>query len=384
MGNKDNLYDILGVSKTASEKELQKAYRTLSKKYHPDMQSGKTDEQKKEAEEKFKKINEAYATLSDKEKRDYYDRFGTINGNGGGASVDPYEFFRKAHSQFHGFGDFGDFDFGMGGFGNSAKADPNAPKDGDDIQIKIKIKFKDAVFGTKKKFEIEINDPCPDCKGSGAENGELETCPHCKGTGFMQYQKGFMTVRQTCNHCMGSGKTYKNVCKRCGGSGIVRGKHEIDLNVPAGVSDGQRLRLSGAGMCGVNGGRNGDIYVVVLIDGTELFERDGNDIYTNVHIDPVTASLGGSVDVFTPYGMASLTIPPGTDSGKMMKMGGKGIKNTFTSFTGDLYVRVSILPLTNMTKEQEELLNKLKNTITDANNSRKQWYNSAVDRFKNE
>jgi len=361
--NKD-LYKILEVDKNASDAEIRKAYLKLSKKYHPDMQSGKTDAEKKEAEEKFKEINEAHEILSNKEKRQYYDNFGSTDGrpNFGGGGIDPREFFRHMH---HGFDDFDDFEFNMGGFQNRHRNNPNDPKNGKDFGFSLNITFEEALFGTNKDFTVSINDPCPDCKGTGSEGGETTECPMCHGTGMYGFRKGMMIMQQTCPTCHGSGHIVQNACKKCNGSGRVSNERKININIPMGINSGTRLRIAGEGEKGLNGGLNGNIYIMINVSDNEIFERDGMDISTIVHITPTNAILGGDIDVQTPWGIATLKIPAGVDFGKVFRIKEQGVHTKDSK--GDLYVRIFIDSLKDITPEQKKLIEKLEKTIKEQN-----------------
>lgn len=368
-------YEILGVKKDATDEELKAAYRRLSLKLHPDRQSGKSDAEKKEAEEKFKEVNEAYATLKDKDKRASYDRFGADGpqGFGGGGGFDPYEFFRKMHEGRGngGFGDFGfgDFGFGMGGARRDPPPDPDSPEDGRDVQVSVEVPFKESVFGSTHEFEIGLDRECPECHGTGAAEGSRpEVCPHCHGTGSVTRteRRGWMAsiVTSPCPHCGGTGWTF-NKCQKCGGKRRVPERKKAKFKIPAGISSGQRLRLKGMGRCGVCGGEDGDLYITVNVGPSELFRRDGDDIWTTVFVSPATAALGGSVDVATPYGWEKAKVEPGTVAGAVLWVKGAGMRTPRGK--GDLKAKVVVETMSSLTPEQKDLLKRLRESETGDN-----------------
>lgn len=382
----DDPYKTLGADRNASDDELKKLYRKLALKYHPDHQNGKSEVEKKEAEERFKKINEAYEILSDKEKKAQYDQFGTVGGNGGMDHMDPFEFFRKMHGGFGFSSGFGPDPDMFGGFGSAHESDPMAPKDGQSLRIRMSISFKEMIFGTKKSFTLDVDDPCPSCHGTGADGGEFDTCPKCNGTGFVQFSRGMMIMRQTCNCCHGSGKIVRNVCKKCGGTGYVKKGHDIDLNIPKMIRSGTQLHLTGAGSKGINGGRDGDLFVVVNVEESKLFRLDtskvsGIDLITFVYVDPITASLGGKVDVYTPTGKETIDVKPGTQNGDVVRIFGKGYEN-YVRKTGDLVVEIRMSALDNLDKCQIEVLERLKETIKEKNDPKKAEYEKLFGEFK--
>lgn len=361
-------YSILGAKKDATDEELKKLYRKLAVKYHPDHQAGKTEAEKKEAEEKFKEINEAYEVLSDKEKRQHYDNFGSTEGfqSGFGAGgVDPRDFFRRAASRFGGFGSFGgDFGFGGGWDESPSAPDPNAPKNGRNIQISVKFDLEDLLYGVTKEFTITVDDPCDHCHGTGAENGELDKCPVCGGSGMETRRNGMMIMQSTCRNCGGSGYVAKKKCSHCN-DGKIKAKRELSVNIPVGIDIGQRLRVANEGEKGVNGGKNGDLYIVVDMNPHSIFERKGKDLIETVFISPLTASLGGEVEVQTPWGLANIKVPAETRTDKTFRLTGQGVHSK--SGDGDLYVIAEIEPFSNLTEEQKKLLNKFAKTLTDSN-----------------
>lgn len=360
-----NPYEVLGVDKNASDSEIRKAFLKLSKKYHPDMQVGKTDAEKKESEEKFKEINEANEILSDKEKRRRYDTFGSVDGQPGfgGGGIDPAEFFRQMHP---GFGDFGDFGFDMGCNKGRTHNSPDDPKDGHNAHCTLNISFEDSIFGAEKEFSFSIEDPCPDCNGTGAEGGKPIECPECHGTGMFAMRRGMMFIQQTCHRCGGSGFVAEKECHSCHGSGRVSNKRNMSIRVPMGIASGMRLRVAGEGEKGINGGKNGNVYLTINVSDSQMFEREGNNLYTVSHISQLDAILGGKVDVQTPWGVANINIPRGVANGTLFKLHNQGVRDEHGN-GGDLYVKIEVDTLENMTDTQEKLVKKLKKSISDSN-----------------
>lgn len=345
--DKRDYYEVLGVEKTASKDEIKKAYRKLSKKYHPDL--NKEDG----ADEKFKEIAEAYEILSDEQKRAEYDQFGHAGANqgfGGGAGG-------FGGGGFGGFEDIFSSFFGGGG----RRQDPNAPRQGDDLQYRMDISFEDAVFGKETEVEIPKEEECSTCHGTGAKPGTTpETCSHCHGTGEINQAVdtpfGRMMNKTTCQYCHGTGKIIKEKCETCHGAGRVKVNKKIKVKIPAGVDDGQRLRVQGQGDPGVNGGPAGDLYIVFRVKGHKDFERDGDDIYYNLNITYPQASLGDEIEVPTVHGRVKLKIPAGTQSGAQFRLKGKGVKNVHGYGMGDQYVTVKVTVPKKLTEKQKQLL----------------------------
>lgn len=349
MNNKTDYYEVLGVSRNASDQEIKSAYRKLAVKYHPDKNPGN-----KEAEEKFKEAAEAYSVLSDPQKRAQYDRFGA-NGLGGSASgFDP--------SIFSEFGDiFGDF-FGFGDlFGGAAGSRRRSgAQRGTDLRYDLEVNFFDAAFGLKTKIKIPRLETCEACSGSGAAAGSgPSTCPTCQGHGQVRYQQGFFSISRACHHCQGSGRIIKNPCKECRGEGRVRKEKTLEIRIPAGVDNGSRLRVSGEGEAGALGGPAGDLYVVLFVKEHEFFERQENNLYCTIPISFPQAALGCEITVPTLDGEEKLKIPEGTQSGSLFRIKGKGIPSLNGRGRGDLFVSVALMTPTKLTREQRKLLEHL-------------------------
>lgn len=374
--SKRDYYEVLGVSKTASEDELKKAYRTLAKKYHPDMNPGDKD-----AEQHFKEVNEAYAVLSDKEKRAQYDRFGHdafTQGGGGGAGG--------------GFGGFGGFDFGdifSSFFGGGGASRANAPVEGDDEVARIVLSFEEAVFGCKKEVTYNRVEACGDCGGSGAEKGtRAETCSRCGGRGTVTLQQrtalGMMQTSRPCDACRGRGKVINTPCHNCRGSGYVKLTKKLDVTIPAGIDNGQRIVLRGQGSAGRNGGPSGDLIIEVRVRPHAFFERDGDNLYCEVPITFVEAALGADIEIPTLEGKESYHIPDGTQTGTSFTLRGRGVANVNTKRKGNLIITVNVEVPKNLTSEQKRILNEFAKSCGDQNNTKRAGFlKKLIDRCRN-
>lgn len=350
MANKD-YYQALGIEKGASESEIKKAYRKLAMKYHPDRNQGN-----KEAEEKFKDINEAYQVLSDPEKKSQYDRFGTTDFNGGGfGGAGGYDF-----SGMGGFEDIFDSFFG-GGFGGFSSKRRNGPEKGADLQYTITLTFEEAVFGIEKEISISKNEKCSTCSGTGAKPGtDSKTCDQCGGSGQVKYQRntplGSFVSTSTCDKCGGTGKVISDPCKTCHGKGTIRKNSKIKVNIPAGVDTGNILPLRGQGEPGKNGGPSGDLYINIRVASHKTFKRKGFDIYIEEHISFGKAALGVELEVPTIDGNVKYKVPAGTQSGTVFRLRGKGVTRVNSSGRGDEYVKIIVDTPKNLNEHQKQTL----------------------------
>jgi molecular chaperone DnaJ len=358
---KRDLYEILGVAKNASEEELKKSYRKLAMKYHPDR-----NPDSKDAEEKFKEAKEAYEILSDAKKREAYDRFGH-------AGVDPNAaggFGGAGPGAAGGFADvFGDIFGDIFGGGGNRGGRSNVYR-GADLRYSMEITLEQAAHGYSTEIRIPSWESCETCKGSGAKPGtKPKTCSTCAGQGSVRIQQGFFSIQQTCPTCHGSGKVIPDPCTACDGVGRVKRNKTLEVKIPAGIDDGMRIRSSGNGEPGVNGGPPGDLYVEIHIAKHAVFERDGDDLHCEVPISMVTAALGGKVELPTLQGRAEIELPEGTQSGKTFRLRGKGIKGIRSSYPGDLYARVAVETPVRLTDKQKALLRELEASLKDPKHS---------------
>ena len=349
MADKRDYYEVLGVSRGATDAEIKKAYRQVAKKYHPDTNPGN-----QEAEEKFKEAAEAYAVLSDPEKKARYDQFGHAAFEQGGAG-----------------GGFGGFDFSdMGDIfgGGSRQRQSNGPVKGANIKTTVRVSFEEAVFGTQEELELPLKDECDVCKGTGAQRGhEPETCPKCAGKGQVAYTQqslfGMTRTIQTCPDCGGSGKLIRYKCSNCAGSGFVKSKKKIQVAVPAGIDNGQSIRIREKGEPGINGGGRGDLLVTVLVDRHPTFQRQEYDLYSSEPISFTQAALGGKVTINTIDGPYELDIKPGTQTDTRIKLKGKGVPTLRNkNVRGDHYVTLVVQVPDKLTEEQKNILNQYANT----------------------
>lgn len=370
---KRDYYEVLGVSKTATDDEIKSAFRKLAKKYHPDINKDP------DAPEKFKEAQEAYAVLSDKEKRSQYDQFGhaAFNGaNGGGFGAGGF--------------DFSGFDINLddilgnmfgGGFGFSGGGrQRNYKTKGSDVLRDVTLSFEEAVFGCEKDLKLEVNEECPECHGKGGF--DEVSCPDCHGSGTITREQhtmfGTFMSKTTCTTCQGDGKSFKKKCSKCRGTGFVLQNKTITVKIPSGIDTGMRLRVSGKGEAGSNGGPNGDLYLEFNVLGHEYFKRDEDDIIVEVPLNICEAILGCKKDIRTLSGVITLTVPAGTNNLDKQRIKGKGIKNSTNGNTGDMYIIFKVITPTRLSREQKELFNKLSNT--DLNNSEIEKFNRFVKR----
>lgn len=370
MADKRDYYEVLGVDKGADDAAIKKAYRVLAKKYHPDMNPND-----KEAEAKFKEVNEAYAVLSDPEKKSQYDRFGhaAFEAGSGGAG---------GFGGFGGFGDFGDLgdifgSFFGGGFGGSSSARRNAPQRGEDVGATVTISFEEAAFGVKRDVTYNRVQKCPDCSGSGAEKGSSpETCGACGGSGQRRVTQrmGGMQFQSTvtCDACRGKGKIIKNPCSNCRGTGYIRVTKKLEVSIPAGIDDGGRIALRGQGCDGRNGGPTGDLILTVRVKRHNVFEREGYHIYCEVPVTISEATLGAEITVPTLEGNEKYTIPEGTQHGTQFTLKGKGIPYINNSGKrGDLIFAVNVEVPRGLSEKQKELLREFASACGENNYGKK-------------
>ena len=376
--SKRDYYEILGVNKGASDDDLKKAYRRLAMKFHPDR-----NPDDKSAEAQFKEVKEAYEVLSDGNKRAAYDQYGH-------AGVDP--------SMGGGFGGFGGggaggFDFGNifeeifrggggGGFAGGGRGGRSQVYRGADLRYDLEITLEEAAKGSQTRIRIPTEINCDTCKGSGAKPGtSSKTCGTCKGSGQVRMQQGFFSVQQTCPHCHGSGKVIEDPCTDCHGRGRKRENKTLEIKIPAGVNDGDRIRLSGEGEAGVNGGPSGDLYVQINLKQHELFTRDGDDLHCEIPITMTTAALGGDIDVPTLDGTASLRIPEETQTGKIFRLRGKGVTGMRSGNAGNLYVHVVVETPVNLNSEQKELLRQLQESMGEHHSPKEGGWQQKLKNF---
>ncbi|MBQ8727515.1 MAG: molecular chaperone DnaJ [Oscillospiraceae bacterium] len=369
MAEKRDYYEVLGVQKGASDDEIKKAYRSLAKKYHPDL-----NPDNKEAEEKFKEVNEAYEVLSDPSKKERYDQFGHAGvdpsyqggGFGGGFSGGGFG---------GGFGmeDIFDSIFGGGMFGGGRTSNANAARRGQDIQQNITISFMEACNGVNTDITIEKLEKCSECEGSGCASGtHPETCPECHGSGQVRVQQrtpfGVISTAKTCSRCNGKGKIINNPCSKCGGYGRARVTKKLNVSIPAGINDGQAIRLSGQGNNGVNGGPSGDVLLTVSVRPDPIFIREDYDIHVDIPITFAQAALGDEITVPTIDGKVKYNIAEGTQTGTVFRLRGKGVKKLNSSSRGDQYVKVYVEVPSKLSKKQKDALKAFEETLEDDKN----------------
>ncbi|NMA65463.1 MAG: molecular chaperone DnaJ [Clostridiaceae bacterium] len=376
MAEKRDYYEVLGISKSASNDDIKKAYRKLAKKYHPDVNPGN-----KEAEAKFKEINEAYSVLSDEQKRANYDRFGHAAFDGTGAS---------GFGGFEGFG-FGGFEdifetFMGGGFGRSRNR-AKGPVRGNDLRYSMEISFEEAAFGTEKEISVNRLQTCTTCTGTGAKPGTSpETCKHCNGTGQVRYSQStlfgqFVNVK-TCDVCGGEGKIVRHACETCKGKGRVNKNSRLSIKVPAGINENQTISLEGQGEAGLRGGPSGDLYVTIHIKPHPVFKREGYDVVLDIPLSFTQLALGAEIEVPTIDGIEKFTVPEGTQSGTIFKLKGKGIKHLRSNSRGDEYFRVNVVVPKKLSQKQKELLRQYAEVSGEDIEEKKGFFNKMKDLFK--
>ena len=344
--SKRDYYEVLGIDKDASKEEIKKAYRKLARKYHPDVNK-ETD-----AEDKFKEVKEAYEVLRDDQKRAQYDQFGHAGAEQGFGGFGGF----GGAQDFGGFGDIFDMFFGGG-----ARRDPNAPQQGSDVQYSVTLDFEEAIFGKEMDITIPREENCETCHGSGAKPGtKPETCSHCHGSGQLNQEQntpfGRVVNRRVCHYCNGTGNIIKDKCSTCSGSGRVQKNKSIHINIPAGIDEGQQIRVPGKGEAGVNGGPHGDLFVLVRVKPHDFYVREGDNVYCEVPLTFAQAALGDEVEVPTVHGKVKLKIPAGIQTGKTFRLRGKGAPNVRGRGQGDQHVTVRIVTPTKLTDRQKELL----------------------------
>lgn len=350
-----NYYEILGVNKNASQDEIKKAYRQLAKKYHPDQNKGD-----KEAEEKFKQINDAYDILKDQQKRAAFDQYGSAafeGGMGPGGGMGGAGFGGAFSDIFEDM--FGDF---MGGGAGPGRSGPGR---GSDMQYTMEISLEDAYKGKEATIKVPVNETCDKCSGSGASPGTGEdNCPACDGAGRMRAQQGFFTIERTCPTCGGAGKVIKDPCNKCSGSGRVRKEKTLKVKIPPGVETGRRIRLAGEGESGLRGGPSGDLYVLLAVKPHKFFRRDGANLLGRVPIPMTAAALGGDIEVPTIGGKKTkVKVPAGTQSGQQFRLKGQGMPVLRSESKGDMYIEVAVETPVNLSSKQKDLLKQLDKTM---------------------
>ena len=358
MNGKRDYYEILGVTRTATEQEIKSSYRKLALQFHPDRNPGN-----QEAEEKFKEAAEAYSVLSDAQKRANYDRFGHagVSGAGGPGGFDPSVFadFSDILGDIFGFGDL---------FGGGRRGGTRVQR-GADLRYDLDLTFEEAAFGTTSKIKVPRHETCAECNGSGAQKGSgPTTCATCNGYGQVRFQQGFFSITRTCSQCHGTGQIIKNRCATCHGDGRVVREKTLELKIPAGVDNGSKLRITGEGDAGGKGGPSGDLYVVLNVQEHEFFERREHDLHCHIPITFPQAAMGAQIAVPTlEREEEKLNIPAGTQTGSTFRVKGRGISKRGGSARGDLYVTVNVLVPTKLSREQKDLLTKLSSTIETEN-----------------
>ena len=375
--NKRDYYEVLGVAKGASEDEIKKAYRQMAKKYHPDLNPGD-----KEAEARFKEVNEAYEVLSDSQKKARYDQYGH-------AGVDPN--FGAGGYQGYGFDgmdiDLGDIFSSFFGGGGARRSNPNAPRRGSDVSASVVISFEEAARGCKKQVDVRLVDTCSDCRGSGAAKGSApKPCPACNGTGQERRQQrtpfGVIQTQSVCSRCRGKGKFIDKPCSTCSGTGQVRRPSSVGINIPAGIADGQVITIRGKGNAGTNGGPAGDLEIQVAVRPHPVFEREGYDVHCELPLTFAQMALGAEVQVPTLDGNVPYTVREGTQPGETFRLKGKGFPYINGRGRGDEVVRVTVEVPKNLTSEQKKLLHAFEESLGDKNyQKRRSFFDKLRDAF---
>ena len=373
---KKDYYDTLGVPKNASDEDIKKAYRKQAMKHHPDRNQGDTA---KAAEEKFKEAKEAYEMLSDEQKRAAYDQYGHAGvdpNRGGGPGAEGFGGFAEA------FGDiFGDVFNGQRG---GRQQGGRQVFRGGDLSYAMEVTLEEAASGKEAQIRVPSWDDCGTCKGSGAKPGtKVATCTTCHGHGVVQMRQGFFSVQQTCPQCKGSGKLIPSPCTACHGVGKTKTNKTLEVKIPAGIDDGMRIRSTGNGEPGTNGGPPGDLYIEIRLKKHDIFERDGDDLHCTMPISYTTAALGGEIEVPTLSGKAAIDIPEGTQAGKQFRLRGKGIKGVRSSYPGDLYCHITVETPVKLTEHQRKLLKELDESIKKGGAKHSPSEEGWTDKLKN-
>ena len=374
--SKRDFYEVLGVPKNAGEDEIKKAYRKLAMKYHPDRNQG---DAAKAAEEKFKEVKEAYEILCDSQKRAAYDQYGH-------AGVDPNMRGGPGAEGFGGFAEaFGDI-FGdmFGGGGQGRGRGGRQVYRGNDLSYAMEISLEEAANGKDAQIRIPSWDECETCHGSGAKPGtQPKTCGTCQGSGVVQMRQGFFAVQQACPHCRGTGKIIPEPCTSCHGQGKIKSQKTLEVKIPAGIDDGMRIRSTGNGEPGTNGGPPGDLYIEIRLKKHDIFERDGDDLHCQVPVSFITAALGGEIEVPTLAGKAAIDIPEGTQAGKQFRLRGKGIKGVRASYPGDLYCHIIVETPVKLTEYQRKLLKDFDESLKKGGSKHSPSTETWTDKLKN-
>ena len=370
MANKRDLYEVLGIQKSASKDQIKSAYRKLAKTYHPD--NKETGD-----EAKFKEVQEAYDILYDDQKRQTYDQFGfaAFDQAGGNPGANPFN--GGGFGGFSGFDgegvDLGDIFSSFFGGGRRQQKNTTGPRRGNDALMRIKVDFMDTITGRDIEIPLTVDETCPTCKGTGAKGASgIRTCPHCGGRGYIRVQRrslfGVVEQQEVCPQCGGTGKIITDKCPDCGGKGYKKVKKNVKVHIIAGINNGQQIRVKGMGERGANGGENGDLYVEIIVKPHTYFSREGNDIHITIPFEFADACLGKTISVPTVYGEENITIPAGTQPGAVLRMRGSGVKDLRSGRPGDQYVHLDIKVPTNMTRQQKELMKNYQDSIPEKEN----------------